>query len=439
MIDKNYKNKLFNNTFKHVLRVYFVNGIKIMLQSIPKVISFILLFASFATLFIIIDKYFRAKTNFAWLNNIARLSNAFVVIVLFLLAFTVLMILFGKPKRARKYHGAFQRCGMVNSAGESPALIERIHNKRSTRIEKLVFYSIGLPLSLWNDNIDEIESALNLSIDSIEQGKDKQHFVVYAVDGSYVLPEKIDWNPSLINSKSSVLVLGESVASIVEVDLSKIPHLLLGGSTGSGKTLLLKLLLMQCIKKQHYVYVADFKGGVDFNKAWETKANIITDQRVLTVCLDKLVDELHKRISLFKELGCDNIDEYNNHFDDYLPRIIFACDEVAELLDKTGLDKQEKEIISKYESNIATIARLGRAFGVHLILATQRPDANIISGQIKSNIDMRICGRADDTLSRIILDKTDAKDLISKNAQGRFLTNSDELFQAYYFDDSKGW
>ena len=439
MINKEYKNKLFNNTFKHVLRVYFVNGIKIMLQSIPKVISFILLFASFATLFIIIDKYFRAKTNFAWLNNIARLSNAFVVIVLFLLAFTVLMILFGKPKRARKYHGAFQRCGMVNSAGESPALIERIHNKRSTRIEKLVFYSIGLPLSLWNDNIDEIESALNLSIDSIEQGKDKQHFVVYAVDGSYVLPEKIDWNPSLINSKSSVLVLGESVASIVEVDLSKIPHLLLAGSTGSGKTLLLKLLLMQCTKKQYCVYIADFKGGVDFNKAWETKANIITDQRVLTVCLDKLVDELHKRISLFKELGCDNIDEYNNHFDDYLPRIIFACDEVAELLDKTGLDKQEKEIISKYESNIATIARLGRAFGMHLILATQRPDANILTGQIKSNIDVRICGRADELLSRIILDKTDAKDLISKNAQGRFLTNSDVLFQAYYFDDTKGW
>ena len=149
MINKEYKNKLFNKTFKHVLRVYFANGIKITLQSIPKTMSAILLFASFATVFIIIDKYFRAKTVFVWLNNIARVSNAFVIIVLFLFAFTTLMILFGKPKCVRKYHDAFQRCGMVNSAGEAPALIERTNNKRNARIEKLIFFSKGLPLSLF--------------------------------------------------------------------------------------------------------------------------------------------------------------------------------------------------------------------------------------------------------------------------------------------------
>lgn len=439
MNDKKYKNKLFNNTFKHILLIYFINGVKKTLCSIPKAFSAVMLLGLFSFVLLITDKFFTAKRIFEVLNTVARISNLLIIIVVFLLSITVLMILFGKPKKAHRYHNDFQRCGMVNSAGESPALIERVHNKRNTRIEKLVFYSKGLPLSLWNDNKDEIESALNLSIDSVEQGKDKQHFVVYAVEGSYVLPEKIDWKPSLMNSKNSVLVLGESVGSLVEVDLSKTPHLLLGGSTGSGKTLLLKLLLLQCVHKRHYVYVADFKGGVDFNKTWETKVNIITDPKVLTVCLDKLVDELRKRTSLFRELGCDNIDEYNKRFDDYLPRIIFACDEVAQLLDKTGLDKQEKEMIAKYESNIATIARLGRAFGIHLILATQRPDANILTGQIKSNIDVRICGRADEMLSRIILDKTDAKDLISKNAQGRFLTNSDVLFQAYYFDDTKGW
>ena len=119
-------------------------------------------------------------------------------------------------------------------------------------------------------------------------------------------------------------------------------------------------------------------------------------------------------------------------------RIIFACDEVAELLDKTGLDKKQRDEISTVESSIATIARLGRAFGIHSILATQRPDSNIISGQIKNNIDYRVCGRADDVLSQIILDKTDASDLISKTAQGRFLTNSGVLFQGYWFDDKSG-
>ena len=59
--------------------------------------------------------------------------------------------------------------------------------------------------------------------------------------------------------------------------------------------------------------------------------------------------------------------------------------------------------------------------------------------KIKNNIDFRVCGRADDVLSQIILDKTDANDLISKTAQGRFLTNTDVLFQAYYFDDKSNW
>ena len=100
------------------------------------------------------------------------------------------------------------------------------------------------------------------------------------------------------------------------------------------------------------------------------------------------------------------------------------------------LNKEQKQKIAEIEANLATIARLGRAFGIHLILSTQRPDANILSGQIKNNIDIRVCGRADDVLSQIILDKTDASDLIHKDAQGRFLTNDDVLFQGYWFEDS---
>lgn len=70
-------------------------------------------------------------------------------------------------------------------------------------------------------------------------------------------------------------------------------------------------------------------------------------------------------------------------------------DEVAEILDKTGLTKEEKEQVTRIENRLSTIARQGRAFGIHLFLSTQRPDANILSGQIKNNIGYRICGRAD--------------------------------------------
>lgn len=117
--------------------------------------------------------------------------------------------------------------------------------------------------------------------------------------------------------------------------------------------------------------------------------------------------------------------------------MIFACDEVAELLDKTGADSERKKLIAQVENKLATIARQGRAFGVHLILATQRPDANIIPGQIKNNMDFRVCGRADNVLSQIILDSTIAADQIPKDTQGRFITGDGTVFQGYFFDESK--
>ena len=121
-----------------------------------------------------------------------------------------------------------------------------------------------------------------------------------------------------------------------------------------------------------------------------------------------------------------------------LKRYIFACDELAEMLDKTGLAKDQKETVNKIEGLLSTIARQGRAFGIHLILATQRPDSTILNGQIKNNINCRICGRADNVLSLIILDNTDAADLIPEDAQGRFLLHDSTMFQAYWFDDAAG-
>ena len=108
---------------------------------------------------------------------------------------------------------------------------------------------------------------------------------------------------------------------------------------------------------------------------------------------------------------------------------------MAEVLDKTGLSKEQKELVTKIENKLSVIARQGRAFGIHLILATQRPDANILSGQIRNNIDYRVCGRADNVLSQIILDNTDAADKIPKDAQGLFVNHEGSVFRAYLFDE----
>ena len=152
--------------------------------------------------------------------------------------------------------------------------------------------------------------------------------------------------------------------------------------------------------------------------------------------MNHLADTLEERKRLFKEVDAANITEYREKSGDYMQRIVFACDEVAELLDKTGADKSRKELLAQIEARLALIARQGRAFGIHLILATQRPDANILPGQIKNNMNIRICGRADTTLSTIIIGGRDVRpSRFHTMRRGAFLMEDGTVFQAYYFND----
>ncbi len=260
--------------------------------------------------------------------------------------------------------------------------------------------------------------------------------LLYTVPARTDLPEVINWSDKLLSKEPFMLALGESFTGPVTVDLVKIPHILLGGSTGSGKSVLLKLILMQSVRKGAEVTIADFKGGVDFPSPWHKACRMCFDEISLVQILTELVDEMQHRKQILQASECRNIDEYNKTAVIPMKRHIFACDEIAEVLDKTGLTKVQKETVSQIESKLSMLARQGRAFGIHLILATQRPDAQILSGQIKNNVNCRICGRADSILSQIILDSTAAADQIPKDARGRFLLQDGTVFQAYWFDDT---
>ncbi len=90
----------------------------------------------------------------------------------------------------------------------------------------------------------------------------------------------LPWNDNYLSPDNFVLVLGESLTGPVTVNLANIPHILLGGSTGSGKSVLLKLLLMQALRKGAEVYIADFKGGVDFPKVWRQKCHMCFARKI---------------------------------------------------------------------------------------------------------------------------------------------------------------
>lgn len=346
-----------------------------------------------------------------------------------------LLVLLVYPFGKKAAHDQLQSIGLVNHAGMVPELLRKRKDKDNPRVTVWEFRNQSIPLTVWEDKRAAIEAALDVTIIKIVFGKSKSRVLVYAVPTQTSLPEVLNWSDAYLSPDSFVLTLGESLMGPVTVNLAHIPHILLGGSTGSGKSVLLKLLLMQSLRKGAEVYIADFKGGVDFPKVWHQKCRMCFTEADLLYTLNLLVAVLEYRKERLAETVCPDLDAYNEATGDDLPRLVFACDEVAEVLDKTGRSKEDKELLRQIESKLATIARQGRAFGIHLILATQRPDATIIPGQIKNNMDFRVCGRADNVLSQIILDNTSAADQIPKDARGRFITGDGTVFQGFLFDD----
>ena len=346
-----------------------------------------------------------------------------------------LLVLMGTPWGGRAAKEGLQKAGLVNHAGEAPVLVAKRQDTDTPRLTIWEFDPCGIPLNEWEDKRARVETALNITIAKMAWGEGRKIIRVYAVPAESDFPALLRWTDEYLSLDNFVLVLGESLTGSVTVNLAHIPHILLGGSTGSGKSVLLKLLLMQPLHKGAEVYIADFKGGVDFPKVWHTKCHMCFTENDLLYTLNQLVAVLESRKRQLAETGCPNLDAYNKATGEGLPRLIFACDEMAEVLDRTGKSKEDKERLGQIENKLSTIARLGRAFGLHLILSTQRPDAAILPGQIKNNLDFRVCGKADNVLSQIILDNTSAADQIPKDTRGRFITGDGTVFQAYWFED----
>ena len=373
-----------------------------------------------------------------YISPIAEFAARNIFVTYLVVAGVAVTILILTPIGKRSVQERLKSIGLVNHAEAVPELKSKRKDKQNPKISIWEFTSQGIPLKVWKDKKEAIETALDITIVKMKNGSGKSRVLVHAVPAVSDLPDMIKWKDTYLSQQSFILNLGESFTGPVTVDLARVPHILLGGATGSGKSVLLKLLLMQANKKGANVCIADFKGGVDFPPVWHKECRMCFEEQSTLELLTELTEELERRKQLLKAAGLPNIDHYNAVTGENLQRYIFACDELAEMLDKTGLTKDQKETVIKIESRLSVIARLGHAFGIHLILATQRPDSTILNGQIKNNINCRICGRADNVLSQIILDNTYAADQIPEDAQGRFLLHDGTMFQAYWFDDAAG-
>ena len=350
-----------------------------------------------------------------------------------------LLWVWGGPLQARRVEENLARIGFANANGEVPELLSITRHADNPKITVYEFETCGIPVPGWLDFAEKIQSALNVTIIDVQYMTDCQHIRLTAAPPAVTLPTEIPWYDRLLPLDLYVVSLGRSLAGDVLLDLKQIPHVLIGGITGSGKTVLLKSILFQLICWGADLYIVDLKGGLDLGRWWEARCHLCIDESGVLPILDKFMDALAERKKLLHRANCRNIDEYNAKRAHKLRRMIFACDEAAELLDKTGADKEGKAFIAQVESRISTLARLGRAVGLHLVLGMQRADTETLKGQIRSNMGCRICGKADPILEKITIGTSGAvSDLIPNGVRGRFILNDGDgstntVFQGYLF------
>ncbi len=225
------------------------------------------------------------------------------------------------------------------------------------------------------------------------------------------------------------VALGKTISNEVHlIDLAKMPHLLMAGATGQGKSVGLNVLLTSLLYKKHpsqlkFVLVDPKKVELSlFNKIEKhflaklpnSEEAIITDTKKVVHTLNSLCIEMDSRYDLLKEAGARNLKEYNAKFINrrlnpqkghrFLPYIVLIIDELSDLMMTAG-----KEV----ETPIARLAQLARAIGIHLVVATQRPSVNVITGVIKANFPARLSFRVTSKIdSRTILDTGGADQLI---------------------------
>ncbi|MBQ6530251.1 MAG: hypothetical protein IJI39_04955, partial [Clostridia bacterium] len=185
------------------------------------------------------------------------------------------------------------------------------------------------------------------------------------------------------------------------------------------------------------VYIADFK-GIDFFEEQEAGYTVVTEEADFKNLIESILKELDTRKALFRKAHVRNLSQYNKkNPDNQLPRIVLFVDEAAEILDTTGLPKEQKAEIAEITSLLSRGARKYRALGLTLCICTQRPSNDIISGQIKNNLDLRIAGKCDSVLSDIILDTTEAARQIPKDSVGLFFSNTAGLFRGFLLDEDE--
>ena len=385
------------------------------------------------------------------INNTTNINNAVLdYLIFFVISFILYLNIISGSGGNKKLSAALETAGIVGQDGRPPMLLYKYKDNVGYEIYK--FRGL-VKFSEWKKKKEYIETNLNISIKEIKQGKRKDEVILKTVPGVLVMPggtgeEKTEeerkkvtlyWNDNVIKEKDNLVSIGRNEVEEIVVDFDADPHFLVAGATGSGKSVTIRSIVWQFLVRGHKGFFVDFKGGLEYSDGYKRYGETIIDRPKLLEVLKTLVKENELRQKALLEVEAKNINQYNQKSSKKMYRVLLVIDELAEVIDPNSVPKEEKEIADEITGILSSFGRVARATGIHMIFGIQRPDANVVNGQIRSNVTGRICGRVPSgKASEIVLDDPSAASL--PKVKGRMIyQNAGEMieFQGYFFDDDK--
>lgn len=351
--------------------------------------------------------------NFILSNRLfARLPDLFFKLRLLLFLFVVshiyLFIVFlSHQKRKSNTNHNFKELGLVPSfkSGAIRYLTEYRLDKDQTR---LLASNPGLPLSAFKSKQTDIEATFDFYVTDISFGKSSKLLRIDYRRKEF--PKKIEYADFIkdYNLKPYEFNIGLSLnGRKIRYNLKDMVHLLVAGETGGGKSTFLRQFIVDLLQSKNIeMYLVDLKGGVEFQTFKDVdNVTLIKEFNDVDGVLEKLNEILSNRLSILEENKVNDISSYEKKTKKKIPRIVFVIDECAEIfLKSSSHDKAAKALLMDIRFNLGRLARLSRAVGIHIVLATQRADKGAIDMQAKDNMVSRLCFRVNnDYASQMVL------------------------------------
>ncbi len=347
-----------------------------------------------AFLFFKIDHFVFSHTRFSflypyhpWLYKIYAFS--FATFLFWLWAWAEVK---NKKDKLKILTQAFKNSGLESRIGRLPNLISDFPLDPMTR--KMRLTNAGFPLSSFRNQSKFIESELGIFIDEIKENRERR--AVDIIYSHYPMATEVKYAADE-TSRSFEYLVGQTRANTITASFKNTPHLLVAGQTGGGKSTFLRQLIVHLYTKEDKCnfLLIDLKGGLEFSLFEKRKRFVVVPHVLAAVAeLQKINKMLDDRMKLLKTNKCKDIDSYfkkDNKEGKYvdLSRQVVVVDEAAEMF-LAGHHAKAKEVQSAREI-LSRIARQGRAVGIHLVVATQRPDSKSLDPQVKANLTGVIC------------------------------------------------